>query len=234
MSWVAVGVGAALSFAQASKAANGSNQASDQAYTDSLKATDAQNDAILQANTANVIRTGYRVGLQNLQKSREVLDASQQGYDLSAKGIAALGANQVTAAASGTVGSSVDAVQQDIAKKITETQYGYDETFETDMENANIGIQQTVMAGQDALLSSKSPNLTLPNQTNSVEAGLLAAGSSVASRYASSSLNLGKAPSAKAAPAYSTSLLGGISGSYVGGDANAIAEAGDSNDFTFS
>lgn len=218
MFWFALAA-VAMQAANSAKAANASNQASSQAYTDSLKSTNAQNDAILQANTANTIRTGYRVGLQNLQKARIVLDASQQGYDLSVKGIQAMGQNQAVAAASGTVGASVDAVKDDIQKKVAETQIGYDQTFEQMMENAQIGIQQTIMSGQDAILSSAKFNTTMPNQVSSLQSALVTGAAGFANAYAGGKLSLGgaQAPGQVADPAYSSAVLGGIQGSYVGG-----------------
>lgn len=218
MFWFALAAVAAQA-AQNAKQTNASNQAASQAYTDSLKSTNASNDAILQANTANMIRTGYRVGLQNLQKARYVLDASQQGYDLSVKGITALGQNQAVASASGTVGASVDAVQNDIQKKQAETQIGYDQTFETMMENAQIGIEQTIMQGSDMIRYSQKYNTTMPNQQSSLQAALITGAAGFANAYAGGQLSLGGAqpPAQTADPAYSSSLLGGIRGSYVGG-----------------
>lgn len=217
MFWFALA--AVASAASAAKNANAQNQASSLAYIDSLKSTNAQNDAILQANTANVIRTGYRVGLENLQKSRMVMQASQQGYDLSVQGVQAMGQNQAVAAASGTIGSSVDAVKEDIQKKQAETQNSYDVSFEQMMENAQIGIQQTIMAGQDSIQSSVKVNTTLPNQQSSLQAALISGASSFVSAYAGGKLSLGGAqpPAQVADPAFSNSLLGGIQGSYVGG-----------------
>ena len=220
MFWFALAA-VALSAAQAGKQANAANQASSEAYTDSLKQTNAQNDAILQANTANVIRTGYRIGLQNLQKARAVQQASQQGADLSAKGLEALGQNQAVAAASGTIGASVDAVADDIKKKVAETQIDYDQTFAQTMENAQIAIQQTVMAGQDALRSSVKVNNTLPSQQNSLQAALIAGASTFAQQYATGKLSLGSTQAPTGAdPGYSNSLLGGVGGSYFGALSN--------------
>lgn len=218
MFWFALAAIAAQA-ANSAKQTNAANQAASQSYTDSLKQTNAQNDAILQANTANVIRTGYRVGLQNLQKARAVQDASQQGYDLSVKGVEAMGQSQAVAAASGTIGASVDAVQSDIQKKVAETQIGYDQSFEDMMENAQIAIQQTIMAGQDSLLSSAKFNTTLPNQASSLQAALITGAQGFASAYAGGKLSLGGAqpPVDVADPAYSSSVLGGIQGSYIGG-----------------
>jgi hypothetical protein len=220
MFWFAL-ASVAMSAAQAAKSANSANQASSEAFTDSLKQANAQNDAILQANTANTIRTGYRIGLQNLQKARAIQQASQQGADLSAKGLEALGQNQAVASASGTIGASVDAVTDDIKKKIAETQIDYDQTFADTMENAQIAIQQTVMAGQDSIRSSVKPNLTMPHQQNSLQAALIAGASTAMTQYASGKLSLGDAqPPAGAEPSYSNSLLGGVSGSYFGALSN--------------
>jgi len=226
MWWFAVAA-VAMSAMQATKQANMQNTAAAQAYTQSLKQANAQNDAIMQANTANMIRTGYRIGLQNLQKSRAVLQASQQGFDLSAKGIEALGANQAQAAASGTVGSSVDAVTQDIQKKVAETQIGYDQSFEQLMENANIGIEQTVMAGRDALLSSVKPNHIAPYMQNPTQAGIAAGLGTLANMYASGNMSLGNAPAADTS-SFSMATLGGLQGSL----SSAMSQRQVSNNFT--
>jgi len=211
MFWFALAA-VAMSAAQAAQQKNASSAANSQAYTQSLKGVTAQNQAIEAANTANVIRTGYRVGLVNLQTARLKQQAIEQGFDTSVQGVQALGATQAQAAASGTVGNSVDAAVTDIQKKQDEAQIHQDEAFTQMLENQNLTIEQIVQQGQDALQSARDVNDTVPhyNPNDSFKAALVAGAGTALSIYSSQSMSLGKAASSKAtiADGYSGTLTG--------------------------
>lgn len=191
MFWFALAA-VALSAASAKSSANANNAAGSAAYTDSLKGVTADNQAIQEANLTNTIRTGYKVGLINLQRARTKKQAIEAGFDVSVKGAEGLAETQNNAAASGTVGSSVDAAADNIRKKVDDAQIGIDQSFMEEMLNANLQVEQTVMQGMDALQSSRSVNTTMPKQTNSNTAALMAGASTFASFYASGKLSLGQ------------------------------------------
>lgn len=224
MFWFALAA-IASSAMSAGKQASASQQARSEqstaelnAYTDSLKQVDTQNDAIDAANTANLVRTGYKVGIQNLQVARLKQQAAEQGYDLSAQGVAAMGQNVANAAASGTVGASVDATVSDIQKKQDEAQIGQDQQFSDMLENAHLALEQTVMAGQDAMISPINPNLTVPtlqnNPDNTWNAALMAGAGTAFSLYTQNTISLGKGnTTTKTSPASTaaySSTLGGL------------------------
>lgn len=224
MFWFALAAIASTA-ASAGKAASAAQQQQSEAttaqlnaYTDSLKQVDTQNEAIDTANTANLVRTGYKIGIQNLQLARLKKQAAEGGYDLSVQGLQAMSANVANAAASGTVGSSVDATVQDIQKKQDEAQIGQDQSFSDMLENAHLALEQTVMQGQDAMISTINPNLTVPtvqnNPNNTWNAALTAGVGEAFSLYTQNTISLGKGnttskTSAASAGAYS-SALGGV------------------------
>lgn len=222
MFWFALAA-VASSAMQNGKAASAAQQAKSEAstaelnaYTDSLKQVDTQNAAIDAANTANLVRTGYKVGIQNLQIARLKKQAAEQGYDLSAQGVQAMGQTVANASASGTVGQSVDAAVSDIQKKQDEAQIDQDQSFSDMLENAHLALQQTVMAGQDAMISTINPNLTVPtvqnNPNNTWTAALLGGAGTALSLYSQNSISLGKAPTTTTTSAASTAAYSGSLG----------------------
>ena len=191
MFWFALGA-AALSAMSAKKSATAGNTQSLNGYTDSLKSVQAQNLAIQEANLANTIRTGYRVGIQQLQKGRMQKNAIEQGYDVSVQGQIALGDNLANAAASGTVGASVDAAADQIRKKADDAIIDVDQAYMEELLNSNLAIEQIVLQGKDALQSPVSVNNTMPKTVNANTQAIMAGVGTFASMYASSQLSLGQ------------------------------------------
>lgn len=190
MFWFAL-AGIALSAAQAGKGANAANQNAAASYSASLRGVNAENEAIAEANAANVIRTGYRVGIHNLQQSRAKKQAIEQGYDISVQGAAQLGDSIANAAASGTVGSSVDAAVDLIKKKEDEALIDLDQAYAENVLNSNLELEQIIMQGKDALLTARDINSTMPKYQNATTAALLAGAGTFANMYASDKLSLG-------------------------------------------
>ena len=199
----AVAVGSAMyQTSQSNKAgAAGVFAANNEAYKGyiaSVNSTMENNRAIGEANITNTIRTGYKVGLLNLQTARLKELAAKEGWDVSKKASDALGAADASAAASGTVGSSVDAVSLDIRKKSAEAQIAIDQNWENSLENQNFKLTATTQAGLDAMRSLEAVNdingINTRTFTGSsvLAAGIVAGASSVVSSYASSQLSLGK------------------------------------------
>lgn len=235
MSWVMVGVGVgsmALGAISSANAADKANRNADRQYIADLNRTNAQNDAIMEANLTNSIRTAYRVGIQQLQANRQKRMLAEQGYDIGVKGMEALGGNVANAAASGSVGSSVDAAADNIRKKQDDALLQLDNTFDETMQNAAIGIEQTVMQGIDTLRHAAKPNMSMPEHEDVVMAGLSGAAGSALSMYASGNISLGSlgSSSSSSLAAYSGVMSGGMSGS-VGGYQSYVPSAGASGIF---
>lgn len=180
-----------MSAAQAKKQANTANQANSQQYLDSLKQTNAQNKAIMEANVANTVRTAYRVNIAQLETARNKKALAQQGYNITEEGMKGLSENVANAAASGTVGSSVDAAADNIIKKQDDATLALDQTFDDMMLNAELNVDQIIQNGIDSLLSPVQQQISAPRLTDSNMAGFLAGASTAANYYASGKLNLG-------------------------------------------
>lgn len=190
-------------------------------YTNSVRQTMENNRAIGEANTVNMIRAGYKVGLLNLQTARLKEQAAQEGWNTSRKAAEVLGSAEANAAASGTVGASVSAVSLDIRKKSDEAQIGIDANWYHTLENQNIGLDQVIQEAQDRQMSVQSiPDISTVNTVNPPQASAFgAAAGGLLNLYAGSQMNLGagskSAPTTTANDSYSySSVLNGVSGSY--------------------
>ena len=202
---IAVGVGTSMySASQTNKAgAAGAVAANNQAYKDyiaSVNATTGNNRAIAEANTINTIRTGYKVGLLNMQTARLKEKAATEGWDVSLKTTEMLGDSAAMAAASGTIGASVDAISANIRKKSNEAQIAVDANLYDSLENQNFQLNAITTAGIDALRSPEDiRDLNGISTRSYTGTSLFAAGAmggvaAGANLYASSQMSLGKAP----------------------------------------
>lgn len=162
-------------------------------YVNSLKPVNAQNKAIAEANITNTIRTGYRVSILNVQRGQARKQAVEAGYDLSARGIDAVSTNAANAAASGTIGSSVDAVAGNIRKKVEDAQLDLDENFDVMEMNFDQQLHDTVQQGIDSLQSPINPDTSGPAYGSQTRAALmagLASGASLATQYGVAKMKL--------------------------------------------
>lgn len=212
-------IGASMAMGAASAAQN--NVASSNQYVNSLKGVNATNEAIAAANVANTIRTGYRVGILNVQKAQATKASVQSGYDLSAQGIQAMGTNEANSAASGTIGASVDAVSNNIRKKAAEAQIDIDVNYETTMMNFDNQLNDLVQQGIDSLKSPITADTSGPATQNQFTAALMAgvqSGIGYATQYGVSKMKLDVATPARqlsnTAPLGSGISLPNVGGTY--------------------
>lgn len=192
---------AAYSANQQNKAGQrGAVAANNQAYKEyiaSVNSTMENNRAIGEANTLNTIRTGYKVGLLNLQTARLKEKAAQEGWDVSLKTADMLGNAEAMAAASGTVGSSVDAISANIRKKSDEAQIAVSSNWYDTLENQNFQLNAITSAGIDALQSTQDVmdlngiNTRTYTGSSVLAAAAVGAGTSLVGSYASSQMSLG-------------------------------------------
>lgn len=147
------------------------------------------NEAIIKANVANTIRTGYRIGLANMQRGLQKRQAVQHGFDISKAGVDALGQANANSAASGSIGASVDAVATDIKMKIGEAQAAAANQSEIDLANFQTQIEGITFEGANAVqqgVESKAQS------SSDIWSGALMAGaSSFASSYMGAKMKLG-------------------------------------------
>lgn len=197
MSWWAVGASAVSMVSSASAGASSNKSLAKQSI--------AQNEAIIKANVANTVRTGYRVGMLNMQRGLSKRLAQQKGFDTTVLAQEALGKATANQAASGTIGASADAVSNDIRQKLGEAKAQQQEDFEVMGENFNAQLAEIVNQGQSAV---ESPVKTKLLSSGDIAGNALLAGAATfGSMYAKSKFNLGlgDAPSGR-------SISPGISG----------------------
>lgn len=119
----------------------------------------ADNKAINEANLTNTIRTGYKVGLLNIQRAQAKKRAMQDGIDVSRLRQQVLSAATANSAAAGTIGSSVDAVIADIEQGVQEQQTQMAVEYEQQVDNFDVQLTDLLNAGQDALRSTAKINV---------------------------------------------------------------------------
>lgn len=117
----------------------------------------AQNKAIREANTKNMIRTGYEVGMLNVQKGQKLVELQQRRATVREAELADLSYAQNNAAASGTVGASVDAVLSDVRMQYDKARADISAENEIDALNFNTALHSTIQGGIDALKQAVRP-----------------------------------------------------------------------------
>lgn len=184
----------ALSAAQSAFGAIQGNQAAVENYKTGLRANQAENLAIQEANLQNTIRTGYRVGILNVQRGQSKLQAVQQGRDVGIKARQMLGSAEANAAASGTVGASIDAVADDIDRKTDEAQGNVDANWAATQQNFDTQLESIVQNGIDSVQSARKMDYSGPKTTDILSAALGGAaktGAEFYTEYASAQMKLG-------------------------------------------
>lgn len=158
-----------------------------------LEDNTADNKAISEMNLQNQIRTGYRVGVLNVQRGQAAKAAAQSGINLGKSKLQALGAANANAAAAGSIGSSVDAVVLDIEMQAEQADASLVEDQRVQESNFDSSMRDILMAGQDALQSAKHINLRGVTRTRRTGDGELLAGALIntAGQYAGQYMTLG-------------------------------------------
>ncbi len=163
----------------------GGNKQAEQAARISI----AKNQAIVQANLANTLRTGYRVGLLQMQHGLMRQQAAQQGFDLTNSAQQALGQVAASNAATGAVGASADAVLTDVRMKLGETQARMDEDWQVQLQNYNTQLAEIVFQGNSAV--QQAIEVDIPSSDEIFNNALMSAAVSFGSSYATSKMSLG-------------------------------------------
>lgn len=153
----------------------------------------AENKALDASNLQNMIRTGYKVGLLNVQRAQAKKAAMQQGIDLSRSALSATGAAQANAAASGGIGSSVSAIEQDIQQRVDEAGARMGDDYENTELNFDTMLNDIITNGQDAQGSSVKANIMATPAAQYTGMGQAIGGALIqtAGTYYASKLSLG-------------------------------------------
>lgn len=171
---------------------------------DALDANLATNTAIAAANLQNTIRTGYKTGLLNVQRGQARRQALAAQNALGVQGLQALSQNGANAAASGTMGASVDAAVSDIEMKLSDARTMQMENENLTMINFDTQMHDLLQQGQDSLRAADKSKVTKTAEAKIIGMGeaLLKTGMDMAGKYLSSQMSLGtgSAPSATPRP----------------------------------
>lgn len=153
----------------------------------------ADNKAIGEANLTNQIRTGYKVGLLNVQRAQAKKRAMQDGFDLSKTAEQALGSANANAAAAGQIGASVDAVTNDIQSKVDDAAAQMGANYEQTSDNFDTQLTDLLNQGHDVLRAASKITVqkTPIAQTTGIGEALLGAAIDVGGNYLSQKMKLG-------------------------------------------
>lgn len=195
------------------------HQQAEKSYNHNLKVTNnnlaqitAANDAQIEANTTNTLAAHYKAGLIKLQQGLAAKTAAADRTLMKRTAGQALGAVNANAAASGTVGSSVQAVAQDVERQLGEALVQSDEAwnvqtlnYRTAMVDNYTNLKNMLGSGQNAAFvltperdmvieqnNVQMPNL--PSATDILVGGLIQGFGQYATMKAQLGLGKSKAP----------------------------------------
>ena len=130
MAWSAVAVSVAGSMYASSSAASGQMKSASSSAKE-------YNISLEKQYLHSIVRNSYQSGLLNVQLGLQKKKAAQEGFDQTVQAKAVLGQAVASSAATGTVGASVDAVQNDIEMKLGEAQAVSADNYEQMLDNYN-------------------------------------------------------------------------------------------------
>lgn len=169
------------------------------------KAASADSKAVREANRKNFTNTTFRVGLLNVQKAAQKKELQQAKADLSAGELQALSTAGNNAAAAGTIGASVDAVQTDIQQAYDRQLALINEENEVNAQNYNTELYDLITNGSNAINPGRKYK---PTSDFAIAASTALA---VGSRYLGAKMDLGLGSS----PSGGTNSFGASVGNYL-------------------
>lgn len=113
-----------------------------------------RNKAIVESNLENRIRTGYQVGILNMQLSQQRMQHARHGAELGTTGLQASGTVQNNAAAAGQIGASVQAVQADVDMQVQQARQDLIRSWDATVTNYNTDLRSIIDQGNDAQLGA--------------------------------------------------------------------------------
>ena len=182
-----------------------------------LQIQDKQNTESLRSDLRTLINTSYTAGLLNLQRSMQKRQVAAEIQAIGRGRLQSLAQGELAAAATETVGASVNAVKADIALKMGEATIQVKEQDEVNALNYNTGMRNLYQSYMDnqPLLDDSVPDIPgLPPKYGAVPvsvggamlgAGINAIGGALAQN---ASLNLG--PSINVSPNFASNTASGL------------------------
>lgn len=187
MTWFMAGAAAisvGTSYLSAQSAANSQAKAAG-------AASRAEGEAIVRERLNKTISNSYATAFAQLRLNLQKRQLSQQQADVSAAALAARGDVTTLSAASGSIGSSVDAVLADIEQKSDAAVQSTHDAWENAMLNYNNDLDMMVLNTDQSAPNVRRNEYVGPS-TGSMAAGALLHGlSQFASQYAMQRMSLG-------------------------------------------
>lgn len=211
-------VAAVLTVAKAVRKKDANNEAAALGSTAELNAaTDvwednaANNKAIAETNLQNSIRTGYKTGMINVARAQARKVAAAAGTQLGSDLLKVVGTDTANAAATGSIGSSVDAVAADAEMKAGRAKESLVEDARVTDANYDSELHAIPQAGDDAINSPQHLSMRDPKRPRYVGTGEALAGGlvEVGANYLSNYMQLGLGKGGgRQAPTYTGSYRG--------------------------
>lgn len=163
-----------------------------------LRVQEKQNKEVVRADLQSLVNTSYTSGLLNLQRSMQKQQTAAELQMIGKTRIQAAAQAEVSAAATGTVGDSVKAVQSDIASKAGEASILAWERNSTNSLNTQIQLRNLYQGYLDnqGIIDDSVPDIPgLPPKYGavpvSVSGAMLGAGISYLGKQLASGMTLG-------------------------------------------
>ena len=154
-------------------------------------ASRAEGEAIAKERLNATIRNSYNTALAQMNLGLKKKQLSQQAGDIRAATLAAKGDATLAAAATGSIGTSTNAVVSDIEQK---SQAALDQTtdaFENAVENYNMDLQMMVINTNQSAPNVRPVEYNGPSGGEMLGMALMQGLGSFASNYAMSKMSLG-------------------------------------------
>lgn len=154
----------------------------------------AESESIERANLQNIVRSHYQAGMLNMNLGMEKKQLVQEGFTHTVDYQKMSQAQQANAAASGTVGASVDAVSNDISMKLGEAQAQGRENYEQLLTDYLVQLDMLSTNAEFSTVKAKQYDYQGPSSSDMWANALLAGTSTFMGTYGARrmDLNLGK------------------------------------------
>lgn len=145
-------------------------------------------------NLALSTRNAYMTGLMNMQLGLTKKQLAQQGADVRTAGLQAKGMLEANAAASGTMGASVDAARSDIQSKVDQASQTLVDSWEMTLTNYNNDLESNRINMLNQIVVPGKSTYRGASIMDNILGSALSTGASFASNYALQSMRLDLGP----------------------------------------
>jgi len=168
-----------------------SHQAGKASAAGASRASAAEGEAITKERLNATIRNSYATAVGQMQLALKKKQATQQGADITAAGLAAQGNARVATASTGSIGASTAAIVSDIGSKVQAAQDSVQDAYELSLDNYNRTLEEQTINTASGAPTPTQYQYDGPSAGQSIAAGLIQGAVSFASSYAVRKAQLG-------------------------------------------